>query len=226
MAISWQDVITSFLTTVGGGAVCVGAAAWLIRTVITHQLARDTKLFETQLKANADAEIERLKNSLQMAALEHGVRFSKLHERRAEVIAELYKRFVVALQIAERFVLSGAHRDQPERQEEFTATVNGLFEFYQYLETNRIYLPGGTCVLLDKFVQVVREPLNAFGVYGSIKNPNQQTLKEEYDVLIKALDAFYKDDGIPAIRKDLEAEFRAILGVAEPLAVRFPNSPT
>jgi hypothetical protein len=45
---------------------------------------------------NPDAEIERLKTSLQMTALEHQVRFSKLHEKRAKVIADLYCQFAVA----------------------------------------------------------------------------------------------------------------------------------
>jgi hypothetical protein len=94
MTINWQDVIVAVFTTIGGGAVLLGAAAYLIRAALTQRLLLDAEGFKSQLKASADAEVERLKVSLQMSALEHEVRFSKLHEKRAEVIAELYGRLV------------------------------------------------------------------------------------------------------------------------------------
>jgi hypothetical protein len=94
MSINWQDVIVTVFTTIGGGTVLLGAAAYVIKTALTQRLLLDAEGFKAQLKASADAEIERLKVSLQMSALEHEVRFSKLHEKRAEVIAELYGRLV------------------------------------------------------------------------------------------------------------------------------------
>src|SRR5215469_2732514 len=94
MTINWQEVIVTVFTTIGGGAVFLGAAAYLIKTALNQRLLLDSEGFKAQLKASADTEIERLKVSLQMSALEHEVRFSKLHEKRAEVIAELYGRLM------------------------------------------------------------------------------------------------------------------------------------
>jgi len=90
--INWQDLITTVGVITGSGSALLGAAAWLIKTVLQDRLARDADVFKKQLRADADTEIERLKASLQMVAVEHQILFSKLHERRAEVIAELYKR--------------------------------------------------------------------------------------------------------------------------------------
>ena len=53
----------------------VAAITFLLREAFKQLLSRD---------------IERFKASLEQAAFEHQVRFSHLHERRAEVIAELY----------------------------------------------------------------------------------------------------------------------------------------
>ncbi len=92
MTINWQEIITTLGVTTSVGVPLLGAAAWLIKTVLNQGLARDAEVFRTQLRADADKEIERLKNSLQMVAVEHQVRFSKLHEKRAEIMAELYKR--------------------------------------------------------------------------------------------------------------------------------------
>jgi hypothetical protein len=89
MSINWQDVITSLAVATGGGLVLVGAWAWLIKTAIPHKLATEADTFKTRIKADADIEIERLKSSLQIVATEHQVRFTKLHEKRAEIIADL-----------------------------------------------------------------------------------------------------------------------------------------
>lgn len=107
MNINWQDVVTTVASTVGGTAVLLAAAAWLIRTVLTNRLALDAEKFKAELKANADMEMEKLKHSLQRIAVEHQVRFSKLHEKRAEVIADLYRRLSVVFWDAQRFVLTG-----------------------------------------------------------------------------------------------------------------------
>jgi hypothetical protein len=50
---------------------------------------KDAEAFKADLKRNSDMEIERLKSTLQMAAIEHQVRFSKLHEERVEIIGKL-----------------------------------------------------------------------------------------------------------------------------------------
>jgi hypothetical protein len=87
MAINWQEIFT----TVGSTAVIVSAFTFLTKSVINHLLTRDVEKFKAGLKADADIEIEKLKHSLEKVAVEHQVRFSKLHSERAEVIAELYK---------------------------------------------------------------------------------------------------------------------------------------
>src|SRR5690348_3643963 len=43
-----------------------------------------------ELKAQTDVEIEQLKSRLNIAALQHQIRFARLHEKRAEVISQLY----------------------------------------------------------------------------------------------------------------------------------------
>ena len=90
MNIDWQEVLTNVFATVGGGGVVLGAAGWLTKKLIDSQLARETEAFKIRLQGDANVEVERLKSSLQMTTLEHQVRFSKLHEKRAEVIAEVY----------------------------------------------------------------------------------------------------------------------------------------
>src|SRR5689334_14475556 len=49
----------------------ISAAGWLTQNIITHRLSKDIETFKTSMR-------------------EHEIRFSRLHEKRAEVIAELY----------------------------------------------------------------------------------------------------------------------------------------
>jgi predicted metal-dependent phosphoesterase TrpH len=210
MNIDWQDVITTVGVTTLSGGVLLGAAAWLIRTVLTHKLTRDADAFRIQLKADADMEIERLKNSLQMVAAEHQVRFSKLHEKRAEVIAELYKRLEDVHWHGRMFVLTSENNPTPAQQEEFDKTAQQVFDLTLFVEQHRIYLPESVCVLLDKFVGDVRGNVYAAGIFGRIKYPNDQTLRQSQDAFTKAYEEFEKD--IPEARRAVEIAFRKILG--------------
>jgi hypothetical protein len=225
MVINWQDVVTTVGTSVGGGAVLLSDAAWLVKTVLTDRLTRDAEAFKTRLKADADTEIEHLKSSLQMIAVEHQVRFSKLHERRAEVIAELYERLVGAFWVGQRFVLTGASPsewdgerfvltggspDEQRRRDEYNKTMERIGEFALFVDTHRIYLPDGICALLDKFVDDLRRTVIPVGVYGAIACPNEETQRQRNEAVMSAYLAFEKS--IPAARGALETEFRAILG--------------
>jgi hypothetical protein len=211
MTINWQDVITTVGVITGGGSVLLGAAAWLIKTVLNHKLTRDADAFRTQLKSDADMEIERLKNSLQMVAVEHQVRFSKLHETRAEVIAELYKRLVDAHRHGELFFTTREGNPTPSQEEEFEKIRQEVYDLSLFIEQHRIYLPDSVCRLLDQFVGDVRGNVFAAGVFGRIQNPTEQTIQQSRDAFTKGYKEFEKE--IPEARRVLEIEFRKILGV-------------
>lgn len=210
MTINWQVL----LTTLGGGTAILAAAAWLIRTALDHALSRDVEAFKARLKADADIETERLKSSLQMIAFEDQVRFSNLHAKRAEVIAEIYARMVDAEQDGQRFVYADAHKEDSKRQEAYFETVNKLVEFYFFLEKRRIYLPERICALMKAFIDTVRRNVIRTNIYVPIDQPyNQKLLDEKVKVVMEAYEAF--EGSIPSTRAALENEFRRILGVEQ-----------
>ena len=211
MSINWQDVLGNIGTTLVSSVVVVGAAAWVIRTLVSDRLARDADKFKIQLKADADSTIERLKNSLQMAALEHQVRFSNLHEKRAVVIAEVYQRLVEAERGGWRVVLvEGQHNNTQKQEEAKRDNDERMYEISFFIEKNRIYLPERICASLKSFLDTMSIHVIKVGVYGSIEYPTPDTLKERNKVLLEAYQAFERE--IPAARRALEDEFRKILG--------------
>jgi hypothetical protein len=100
-----------------------------------------------------------------------------------------------------------------EKQEEYLATQKRILDFYDFVETHRIYLPEHICELLSNFIGALRKPVIEVHVYGSIDYPNDQTLKERKEAFMLAYENFQND--IPKARKALEGEFRTILGVKD-----------
>jgi hypothetical protein len=149
-----------------------------------------------------------------MTALEHEVRFAKLHERRAEVIAEVYKRLVQVYEEGRFFVyqvgISGMSNERPEQIEKVLAVFKNNSDFVRFIEDIRIYLPVSVCNLLDKYAQALSQAASS-GLAGSIEEPATPfTVQEKSEILRNAYSAI--DGDIPEMKRALETEFRAILG--------------
>src|SRR4051812_19160277 len=96
----WQ----SLLVAVGGNAALLLVLAFLGRSLLSVLLAKDVEEFKAKLQADSQTTMVKLQADLQQTAVEHEVRFSRLHEKRARVLAELYKLLVVANWEADNFV--------------------------------------------------------------------------------------------------------------------------
>ena len=206
MAI-WQTI----LLAVGGNAALLAVVGWLGKSLFETIIARDTKQFEMDLKAKADIAIETLKSDLELKAIEHQVRFSKLHERRAEVIAELYGYLVEALWAAESFLSPIEWAGEPKKEEKHVSAMNKLLDLYRYFDKNRIYLPPEICASLEKLVTDVRGHVIHFGVYVERNYGNADHVAKEKNA---AWDEGWRaiQDQVPNARTALEAQLRALPG--------------
>lgn len=218
---AWKEILISL----GGNATTLIVLAFLARSLIQTWLAKDVKKFEaglttvanselerlkSELRAGADASLERLRVELQLKGMERQVRFSKLHERRAEAIEELYTRLVDTQFEARRYVLVTGH-DESARAKTGSAIYDKLANLNFLIERNRIYLPENICGLLDAFQKELRRAVVAVQVYAPITYPASQSIAEEKArEILKAVEAF--EANIPRARKSLEEELRAILG--------------
>ena len=89
-----MELFTTILTAGAVSALLI----WLTKSWISERLKHamkheyDEKLetYKAQVKAQADVEIEKLRSDLKISATEHELRFSVLHGRRAETVAETY----------------------------------------------------------------------------------------------------------------------------------------
>jgi|SRR3990172_5376452 len=207
---AWQTILLAF----GGNAALLAVLGLLGKSVLDKLIVRDTKQFEADLKAKSDAAIEHLKNELQLKTIEHQVRFSRLHEKRAAVIAELYGHLVEALWEAESFLSPMEWAGEPNKKEKHTTAMNRLVDLYCHFDKHRIYLPSELCTSLERLVTEVRSHVINFGVYVGFdeKTLNDQTYKEKQKAWNSGWDAIKNQ--IPLARQSLEAEFRFLLGAA------------
>ena len=207
----WQTI----LLAVGGNAAFLAVLGWLGKSLLDKLIVRETKQFESDLKAKTDAAIEQLKSDLQIRSIEHQVRFSKLHEKRAVVIAELYEHVVVALREAESFLSPMEWAGEPNKKEKYREAINKLVDLYRFFDKHQIYLPNQLCANLEGLVKATRWNVTKFGVWVDYNDASlsPQSVKEKLEAWDTAWDALQKE--VKLARTALENEFRSLLGALE-----------
>jgi len=95
--LTWETLLGIFATAGITGTVAASAILWLSKNWISEKIKGRIKveydsqleILKAKLKSESDVEVERLKSQLSIAAAERQFRFSKLHEKRADAIAEV-----------------------------------------------------------------------------------------------------------------------------------------
>jgi hypothetical protein len=101
-----------------------------------------------RFKAANDKELERLRADLRIVAFQQETTFAKLHEKRAEVIAELYAKLVI-VHSAMQDLLNPLEMDgeaNRERKEKTAAEAGN--DFSSYYSRHRIFFEEQLCSLL------------------------------------------------------------------------------
>jgi len=187
----WQALLVGF----GGNAALLLVITFLGRSLIGNFLTKD---------------IEKFKGDLQLAAIEHEIRFSKLHEKRAEVLADLYKLLVAATWETASFASPWEFAGELDKKQKYQKAMNAIAEYFRFFDQHRIYIPQELCASLEAFAQGLRSPTIGFGVYLPFEFPNERTAEEKFKAWDKAWESVQTD--IPQLRRALEAEFRKLLG--------------
>lgn len=205
---TWQTILLAF----GGNAALLAVLGLLAKSLLEKLITRDTRRFEADLKAKSDAAIEHLRSDLQLRSIEHQVRFSRLHEKRASVIAELYGHLVETLSEAESFLSPMEWLGEPDKAEKHRIAMNKLVDFFRYFDKHRIYLPEEMCGSLEAVAMKVRSHIIEFGVYVGFNDQsmNDHTREQKQKAWNGGWDAIKNQ--VPQARKLLEEEFRMLLG--------------
>ena len=215
-----MDILLTLIASAGTSALITAALVWLskqwiserLKGAIKHEYDEKLETHKSQLKSQSDLEAERLRSQLSIAAVEHQVRFSGLHTKRADVIAQIYSLLVQAYWDASSFVSPIELAGEPDKKQKYVSAMNSLADLFRFFDKNKIYLPEQLCLQLEQFVQGIRRKAIEFGTYVRYEDrslSNEQIAKK-HDAWGKAWDYFEKE--VPEARSSLERELRLILG--------------
>ena len=203
-------VFSSLVTS----SVLTATLLWLTKTWIGERVKNDIKYqydqkletHKAELKSTQDVAIEQLRSELRKTAYEHEIRFARLHERRAEVVAETYARLHELVTCVADYVKVIEFSSDPPHEERRKLVDAARDEFSKFYRPNRIFLPCEAESRIDEFVTgLLRVARNfARGVEGGM---DEKTGRDSWD------DA---DDGMESKAKpllaDLKSQFRYLLG--------------
>lgn len=193
--LSVAEIVTIVLTSVGAGGVVVsGLVVWLGRVWLNRIHESD--------RARFAAEIERLKSELHVKALEHQTLFTRYHERRSEVLEELYGRLWYASARIANLVNLMQSADTTDRIE---PTQESLAQLEDFFYRKRIFLSEELAVKIDGIIQTIRVALARW------QRSQRPGWSEKNDPWVRADEAMR--DEVPPVLRELESEFRSLLSV-------------
>jgi hypothetical protein len=227
--------MNELLTAVTSSIAASGAVVWLSKSWIAERLKNaikheydvqleshkailksqyDEKIetHKAQLKAQTDVENERLKSQLNIMAAERQVRFSGLHNKRADVISAIYALLVEAHWEGASFASPLQLAGEPSKREKYIVAWNALSKFYREFQKSRLYIPEHVCILIDPLVEDMRSKIGLYNIYLDYDGPTvlDDTYREKQKAWADAWRYFEKD--FPKARRALEHELRRLLG--------------
>ncbi len=133
-------------------AALTGLLLWLTKSWIGERLKNaikaeyDEKLetHKAQLKSASDVEIERLKSQLSIAANERNILFSRLQEKRAEVISETYSLLRTLYEAVSEYVKPFVPVGDKPKEEKYNDIITSFKSFRAYYPKKQIFVPKGT----------------------------------------------------------------------------------
>jgi hypothetical protein len=155
--------------------------------------------------------IEKYVAELDRVSYEHEVIFSRLHERRVDVIADLYHKLVDAEIAFGSWLRPLQMASEPTMIEKADLAAKAGEGFQTTFFRERIWLDEDLCEHLDALTRQIYE---AFVDFTTYKADDPNTWTEYRDTWKKAWDKI--DQDVPSIRREIEARFREMLGVVRP----------
>ena len=172
---------TIFPLTAMGTAI-VGVVGFVVNETIKRLFSRD---------------LERFKSDMARSAFEHQVRYSRLHEKQAEVVAKIYTHITTVEDAFHPLVSVAEGRIRTSGSDEYKAFYGVFREFKLCFRQDRIYLAQSLCNEIDTCLALADKGAET---WCEAESPY------EIDQQLRAL-----SEALATIRKDLEKEFRTLL---------------
>jgi hypothetical protein len=218
--MGWFESMMSFVANLAisgtAGAATAGLIIWLWKTWISekikgqikHEYDSQIEILKARLKSEGDVEIEKLKSQLSIAAAQRQVQFSHLHEKRAEVIAEIYaslREAVIAVSEYTKAFEPAGGSSLDERRKTAAEAANKFAMIYM---TNQIYVTEEAANKLDEINRELKQAFIQFA-YGVdlMRDISGVDYTEKWIAIGQKVERLSS-----VVMRELETEFRILLG--------------
>lgn len=224
-----------FVVTLISSSSVVAAVALFSKNIIAYflsatvemkraELAQELELYKqgiqqenSEFQHGLNERIQEHRGKLEILNHEFNIRFSRLHQERADVIKEVYK-LLVKLQSAMFTYTRTMHPvfedSEKEAAQRLDNVSESLSEFIKYYSLNKIFLPKLLCGKIDNVVKEYYD--KGWDFAWTQRSYKEQSISlDEYKAEVekaKKISNTIKDD-MPPLIEELESEFREILGV-------------
>ncbi|WP_256382832.1 hypothetical protein [Photobacterium toruni] len=181
------ELVTVILTTVGGASVIiVGGATLLSKICINRILEKE--------KSRYSKELEMYRDQLVSLSFEHQIKFTKLHEERAEVIAQTYIHIRTAFNRLSTLAFQSA-KPTEENINLVQEAINELNSFFPY---KRIFIKYEIANKIDAFRGELEHVFKEFTL---------NNYQSDFSIKFQQV---HKD--LSGLMSEIELEFRNLLG--------------
>jgi hypothetical protein len=220
--VTQMGSVSAIWIALGGNVVFLGVVAFLGRSVIGQWLNKDLERFKGDLRNSANAELEQLRSSLEIAANEHSILLTRLQDRRAEVIDQLYGRLATAIADSKLFIAfqsSESPESDPKHVKVYERASESLNTFRDYFDQKRVWVPEECCSKIELLQDAIVQAFNdyVFAIHRSNARSGKKAIAKAWDDI--------RQDLVPPARAALEGEMRALLEPPRRLSVRATMSP-
>ena len=195
--MDWPDIIK----TIGTNAVFLAVVGFVAKSLFNQMLSRDVDKFRIELQATNDKELAKFRSELEKTVFEHQTRFTKLYDKRAEIIGNIYPLILDAE--AKCLNLAPTFLDIPEEK-----LISQAFEVTRdlrtYFDRNRLYLDAELCSDIDNLLKNLSTSSLKFQAskLKEYENNKERIWNEGYQEFINE---------VPKVKINLEKKFRELL---------------
>ena len=112
-----QKLLRELTVLLGGTVAAVAAVAWLARSLTAHILSKDLEHYKVALQAQNELELEKLRAELARQTLEHEIRFRRVDDKVAEVLADVYRHLFRLYESVSKYVKVVEWSSEPSKEE-------------------------------------------------------------------------------------------------------------
>lgn len=191
---AWKIILIS----VGGNAALLAAVAFFSKTLVRHLLDKD---------------IETFKKSIELKAFEHQIVFSRVHEKKVEILSNIYVAFKEVFFKAQDFSSIITFKGEPSQDQKRKALAEAAQSFGNLFEKHKIWLPSELSDKIEHSFKELIKPVKDFIFADFVSRDDPSYLRDKYQKWVLAHEQYNKE--VPAIILDLENEFRREIGVTK-----------